>query len=112
MVYFGDFRPPKDDYYYDGDFNQLVKRINPKKRLQFEFSTKIKYLHLDGILEGPNIKLKEQFLTAELPENEMTGFLQRLFDLDNPTSFSLEELPVEETMKAFFANPKKFVPKH
>ena len=30
----------KGEGLYDGDFDQLVKRINPKKRLQFEFSTK------------------------------------------------------------------------
>ncbi len=97
---------------YDGDFNQLVKRINPKKRLQFEFSTKIENLHLDSLLKSPNVKMKEQSLIAELPENEITEFLQRLFILDNPISFSLEELPVEETMKAFFANPEKFIPKN
>ncbi len=101
----------KGEGLYDGDFDQLVKRINPRKRLQFEFSTKIENLHLDRILQNPSIKLEKQSLTAELPESEMTGFLKRLFELDNPTSFSLEELPVEETMKAFFANPKKFVPK-
>ena len=101
----------KGEGLYDGDFDQLVKRINPKKRLQFEFSTKLENLHLDGILENPSIKLEEQSLTAELPENEMTGFLNRLFELDNPASFSLEELPVEDTMKAFFANPEKFIPK-
>tara|TARA_B100001123_G_C15187019_1_gene977721 strand:+ start:230 stop:1228 length:999 start_codon:yes stop_codon:yes gene_type:complete len=101
----------KGEGLYDGDFDQLVKRINPKKRLQFEFSTKIENLQLDGILENPNIKLDEQSLTAELPENEMTGFLNKLFKVDNPTSFLLEELPVEETMKAFFANPEKFIPK-
>jgi len=101
----------KGEGLYDGDFDQLVKRINPKKRLQFEFSTKIENLQLDGILENPNIKLDEQSLTAELPENEMTGFLNKLFKVDNPTSFLLEELPVEETMKAFFANPEKFISK-
>ena len=101
----------KGEGLYDGDFDQLVKRINPKKRLQFEFSTKIENLQLDGILEKPNIKLDEQSLTAELPENEMTGFLNKLFKVDNPTSFLLEELPVEETMKAFFANPEKFISK-
>lgn len=101
----------KGEGLYDGDFDKLVKRINPKKRLQFEFSTKLENLHMEGFLENPSIKMEEQSLTAELPENEMTEFLKRLFELDNPTSFSLEELPVEETMKAFFVNPEKFIPK-
>ena len=102
----------KGEGLYDGDFNQLVHRINPKKRLQFEFSTKLESVKLDEMLKNPNININDQCLIAELPEKEMTKFLNYLFKLDNPTSFSFEELPVEETMKAFFANPEKFIPKN
>ena len=102
----------KGEGLYDGDFEQLVHRINPKKRLQFEFSTKFEYEKLTEILKNPDIEIKDQCLTAELPENEMIGFLNHLFELDTPISFSFEELPVEETMKAFFANPEKFISKN
>ena len=102
----------KGEGLYDGDFEQLVHRINPKKRLQFEFSTKLENEKLTEILKTPDIKIKDQYLTAELPEDEMIGFLNHLFELDTPVSFSFEELPVEETMKAFFANPEKFIPKN
>ena len=102
----------KGEGLYDGDFEQLVYKINPKRRLQFEFSTKLDLLNLNGILNKPNVSIKEQCLTAELPDSEMMGFLNQLFELDTPASFSFEELPVEETMKAFFANPDKFIPRN
>ncbi|MAJ45075.1 MAG: hypothetical protein CMF96_10080 [Candidatus Marinimicrobia bacterium] len=96
---------------YDGNFDQLVRYINPKKRLQFVFSSKLENIHLEEVLKNPNIKIQEKSLIAELPEKEMTVFLNRLFELDSPASVSLEELPVEQTMKAFFTNPVKFIPK-
>ena len=99
----------KGEGLYDGDFDQLVKRINPKKRLQFEFSTQIENIDIEGILENQNIKLEKQSLIAELPDSEITNLIKKLFEIDNPKSFLLEELPVEETMKAFFANPEKFI---
>tara|TARA_B100001029_G_C15063775_1_gene461305 strand:+ start:6263 stop:7255 length:993 start_codon:yes stop_codon:yes gene_type:complete len=99
----------KGEGLYDGDFDQLVKRINPKKRLQFEFSTQIENIDIEGILENQNIKLEKQSLIADLPDSEITNLIKKLFEIDNPKSFLLEELPVEETMKAFFANPEKFI---
>jgi ABC-2 type transport system ATP-binding protein len=101
----------KGEGLYDGDFDSLVKKINPKRRLQFEFSTNLELLNLDEILKKPNVSISEQCLTAELPDNEMMVFLNQLFELDSPASFSFEELPVEETMKSFFANPEKFITK-
>jgi len=42
----------------------------------------------------------------------MTKFLNSLFEIDHPSSFSVEELPLEESMKSFFENPKKFINKN
>jgi len=96
---------------YDGNFQNLVQKINPKKRLRFEFSKSPDKQKIKELNSNIKYKINEQFLTAELPENEMTSFLNILFSLDNPNSFTLEELPVEDTMKAFFTNPEKFISK-
>ncbi|MBC8198106.1 MAG: ATP-binding cassette domain-containing protein [Candidatus Marinimicrobia bacterium] len=101
----------KGEGLYDGDFETLVKKINPKRRLQFEFSSNLKSLNVEKLINKPNVSINDQCLTAELPDNEMMDFLNQLFELDTPASFSFEELPVEETMKSFFANPEKFISK-
>ena len=53
--------------------------------------------------------MNNSILTAELPEDEMTILISKLFQISTPKSFTVEELPVEETMKAFFASPEKFL---
>ena len=99
----------KGEGLYDGNFQELVHRTNPKKRLRFEFSSVPDENKIRQLNSGNQFKLEDKFLTAEMPDEEMMAFLKTLFLLDNPTSFSLEELPVEETMKAFFANPEQFI---
>ena len=94
---------------YDGDFHRLVNRINPTKRMIFAFSDapdveKISRLRKDFVFE-----LDQKILTAKLPNSELNNLMAILFKLNTPQSFSLEELPVEETMKAFFADPEKFI---
>ncbi len=101
----------KGEGLYDGNFQKLVRKINPKKRLRFEFSTVPEEDKIKQLNSGIQFSLEDQFLTAELPEDEMTAFLNSLFSLDNPTSFTLEELPVEDTMKSFFASPEQFISK-
>jgi len=49
------------------------------------------------------------YLSADLKDEEMTRFMARLFAMDTPRAFTVEELPVEETMKSFFSAPEKFV---
>ena len=48
-------------------------------------------------------------VTAELPDKQLTKLLGSLFKLDDPVTFSVEELPVEHTMRTFFSNPEKFL---
>jgi len=86
-----------------------VNRINPRRKLTFEFSSLPEQSVLDDLRKQFEFNLDFHYLTAELKDDEMNRFLSRLFVVDTPRSFSLEELPVEETMKSFFANPEKFV---
>ena len=53
----------------------------------------------------------DNILTAQLDDKLLNNLLRDLFDVCNSQSFQIEDLPVEETMKSFFANPEKFIPK-
>ena len=56
-----------------------------------------------------NFKLDDTFLHAELPDQEITSLVSELFQLGTPASITLEDLPVEDTMRSFFINPEKFL---
>ena len=52
---------------------------------------------------------RDNFIHAELSANELTLLVSELFKIDIPTSITLEDLPVEDTMRSFFAEPNKFL---
>ena len=100
----------KGEQMYDGKFNELIKGINPKRRLFFEFneiSNAVSYL--DELKLLYNFEISENILTAELPESELKELLLKLLDQFSPLSLSFEDLPVEETMRSFFINPDKYL---
>mgnify|MGYP001265195820 CR=1 FL=1 len=94
---------------YDGNFNLLVDKIKPPKKLLFEFSKLPNQKILEDLKKTQPIKIEKNFLSAELPDEDLTSLLGCLFKMNNPISFSVEELPVEETMKSFFLDPEKFL---
>ncbi|NOZ08585.1 MAG: ATP-binding cassette domain-containing protein, partial [FCB group bacterium] len=94
---------------YDGNFDILVNRVNPRKKLTFEFPDRPSADTIRMLQKNFTLSIEDQFLTAQLPDGELNDLLVQLFEIGKPKSFSLEELPVEETMKAFFADPEKFV---
>lgn len=94
---------------YDGNFNNLIKKINPKSKLFFEFSKKpnqdfIKELELDY-----NISMTDNQLFIELEDKKIKNLLTHLLKHDSSRKFSIEELPVEEALKSFFTNPELFL---
>ncbi|NQU67876.1 MAG: ATP-binding cassette domain-containing protein [Candidatus Marinimicrobia bacterium] len=99
----------KGKKFYDGNFDILVNRVNPVRKLTFEFVDLPDGEILQALQKEFVYKLDSNFLTAELRGDDMNQFMSRLFTMNTPRSFSLEELPVEETMKSFFANPEKFI---
>jgi len=99
----------KGEKYYDGDFDILVNRVNPVKKLTFEFDSIPAESDISHLKAKFSFMLDNQFLTASLQDKDMNRLLSRLFTMDTPRSFSLEELPVEDTMKSFFANPEQFI---
>ena len=94
---------------YDGLFNDLIKAINPERRLVFEFSegTDLKYIDsLDGKFE---FQIHDSILTAQLPELQLRELLSKLLENFSPQSMSFEDLPVEETMRSFFQSPQDYL---
>ncbi len=94
---------------YDGNFNELVDKIKPPKKLIFEFPASPNDDIIDSLKSEFNFELVRNVLTAELPDDKLIKLLSNLFKIADPVSFSVEELPVEETMKSFFENPEKFI---
>ena len=89
------------------NLNQLIDKLNSislsYSQPNYEIE-KIKRLN-----EDYEFQMNHSILTAELPDENMTQLISQLFKLDTPKSFTVEELPVEDTMKAFFANPTEFI---
>ena len=94
---------------YDGDFEELVNKVNPRRKLLFEFSSLPQENILQDISSRFSFDLMKNILQAELPAKELTDLLSELFNLDTPLTITLEDMPVEDTMRAFFLNPEKFL---
>ncbi len=94
---------------YDGDFNDLVNRVNPKRKLLFEFNETPDQSKTEILSENYNFRLDDTILYAELPDKELTKLVSELFQLGVPASITMEDLPVEDTMRSFFKDPEKFL---
>jgi ABC-2 type transport system ATP-binding protein len=94
---------------YDGDFNDLVNRVNPKRKLLFEFNKIPDQSKTERLSENYNFRLDDTILYAELPDKELTKLVSELFQLGVPASITMEDLPVEDTMRSFFKDPEKFL---
>ena len=94
---------------YDGEFEDLVNRVNPKRKLIFEFSTTPPQKGIETLIEKYTFRINETILRAELPDQELTQLVSELFQLGTPATITLEDLPVEDTMRSFFTQPEKFL---
>jgi len=94
---------------YDGDFNDLVNRVNPKRKLLFEFNEITDQSKTERLSENYNFRLDDTILYAELSDKELTKLVSELFQLGVPASITMEDLPVEDTMRSFFKDPEKFL---
>ena len=94
---------------YDGDFDQLVNRVNPKRKLLFEFNEIPDSIKAERLSAKYNFRIDDTILHAELPDKELTNLVSELFQLGVPASITMEDLPVEDTMRSFFKEPEKFL---
>ena len=99
----------KGSQIYDGRFSELIKSVNPKRRLLFAFNSKPDDNLLLELKSKYDFQISDNVLTAELSEPILKDLLSELLNQFSPQSLSFEDLPVEETMRNFFENPQKFL---
>lgn len=94
---------------YDGDFSQLIKKINPTKKLIYNFDKKLSDENIKYLEKKYIFNIDENILTAQLDDNHLNNLLKDLFEISQSTSFQIEDLPVEETMRSFFEDPENYL---
>ena len=94
---------------YDGDFNDLIKKINPKSKLIFDFKNRPPDKDLETLKDKYNIKVQKNQLIGELDDENIKVLLLDLLKIDPSKNFKIDELPVEEAMKSFFLDPESFL---
>ena len=94
---------------YDGNFNQLIKNINPDRRLIFEFMNKPDIKFINSLKENFSFTINNKILTANLPEANLQQLLSNLLKSYKANNISFEDLPVDDTLRNFFQNPNKYI---
>ena len=99
----------KGEGLYDGNFSELVKKINPTKKLIYTFDSIPSKDIMDDLNSKFNFEIENNMLIAHLDDNILNKLLKKLFKISNSQSFLIEDLPVEETMRSFFENPENYL---
>ena len=99
----------KGNAIYDGNFNELIKNINPERKLIFEFIDTPENGFINNLKKIFEFNINEKLLTAILPESDLQKILKILLKDYTANNISFEDLPVDDTMREFFQNPKKYI---
>ena len=99
----------KGESIYDGDFNQLIKSINPSRRLIFEFMSNPNTDFINKLKEKFKFEINNKILTAMLPESDLQKLLSCLLENYKANNISFEDLPVDDTLRNFFQNPNEYI---
>ena len=99
----------KGEGLYDGDFSDLVKKINPTKKLIYTFDKTPSDELINNFRSRFDFELENNMLIAQLDDKLLNNLLKELFQVSNSQSFVIEDLPVEETMRSFFENPENYL---
>ena len=94
---------------YDGNFNKLIKKINPERKLIFEFEDIPNLNELNNLIPNFKYNINEKILTAILPEAKLQELLKILLKKYSTNNISFEDLPVDDTMRSFFENPRNYI---
>ena len=94
---------------YEGDFNTLIKRINPARKLIFEFIESPADEFISDLKKDFQFIIKDKLLTAILPEENLQTLLKELLNHYSSNNISFEDLPVDDNMRSFFKNPQKYI---
>jgi len=99
----------KGEGLYDGNFSDLVKKINPTKKLIYIFDKIPSNDIINDLQIQFDFKIDNDMLTAHLDDQLLNNLLKKLFEISSSQSFSIEDLPVEETMRSFFEKPENYL---
>jgi len=94
---------------YDGDFSELIRKINPTKKLIYNFDKPLSSKNFEFLKSKYTINIENNILVAHLGDELLNQLLKDLFNLSHSQSFHIEDLPVEETMRSFFENPEHYL---
>ena len=94
---------------YDGNFNSLIKNINPKRKLVFEFINTPEKQLIDNLENNFNININDKILMAEHSEEDLQKLLKLLLEHGKANNISFEDLPVDDSLRNFFKNPNKYI---
>ncbi len=99
----------KGEGLYDGNFSDLVKKINPTKKLIYTFDEIPSSNIINQLQKDFDFEIDNNMLIAHLDDQLLNNLLKKLFEFSNSQSFSIEDLPVEETMRSFFEKPENYL---
>ena len=94
---------------YDGDFNKLVNIINPKRQLFYNFLNKPDKKEIEILSSKYQFELNDTILETQLSDKKLIHLVSDLFNIGSQSTITIEDLPVEDTMRSFFLNPEKFL---
>ena len=94
---------------YNGNFKNLVKNINPKRKLVFEFNKLPDSILINELKEKFDFDIKDKILTSILNEEELQVLLKHLLQNFKANNISFEDIPVDDAMKSFFENPQQYI---
>jgi ABC-2 type transport system ATP-binding protein len=94
---------------YDGNFKDLLKNINPNRKLIFEFNHNPDQSFIKDLSNSYEFEFRKKILTAVLPEKKLQKLLKLLLDNYSANNISFEDLPVDDAMKSFFENPNQYI---
>ena len=98
----------------DDSFGEAFDKIAKLLGLTYPGGPEIEKLAKDGnpdsyVMPIPLKKSKKVEFSLSGLKTHIRILVSELFKLDTPISITLEDLPVEDTMRAFFVEPKKFL---
>ena len=99
----------KGESVYDGNFNTLIKSINPERKLIFEFINLPSGGMIENLKKSFDFNIINNILTATLPELKLQKLLKTLLEHNMANNISFEDLPIDDSMRSFFQNPNKYI---
>tara|TARA_B100000029_G_scaffold141295_1_gene136501 strand:+ start:1287 stop:2279 length:993 start_codon:yes stop_codon:yes gene_type:complete len=94
---------------YDGNFNTLIKSINPDKKLIFEFFESPSETIIKNLEKTYKFNIRNNILTSTMSEVELQKLLKILLEKESAKNISFEDLPVDDSMRSYFENPDKYI---